>query len=1089
MLLQESLVPGNASNPDPRSQNPGEENEADKGKTKALDILAIYYVRKGKETKDPDKKKDYFAKATALFIQADKLVLYEQYHLLGRAYYCLTEGKIDQADAQFNFVLTQQVDSDNIPSLLGRACIEFNKKELEGKRIALQLYKKALSLNPRCPADVRLGIGHCFYRLNNIVKAEQAFNRALAIDSRCVGALVGLAIIELNKKTVESMKKGVKMLERAYKIDPNDPMVLIHLANHFFFRKKDREVMHLARKALENTEVEAMQAESCYQMARAYHLNGQYDEAFEFYYKATQFSSPQFILPQYGLGQMYIHRGECELATQCFENVLKVNPNDYESMKVLGSLYAATSSQTKREQALNYFKKVTEQNPKDHTAWIELASISEQKDTQLALTAYKTAIQILEETEEGPVPPEIYNNIAALLFSSKNLTEAEIYYNLALKQCEEGMMKDEQYYSCIIYTIRYNLGRLYESLYQHNEAEKVYKDILKKHPNYIDCYLRLGCMDRDRGQIFDASDRFKEALRVDPDHADAWSLIGNLHLAKQEWGPGQKKFERILENNQKSKQNPDIYSLIAMGNVWLQNLYQPIKDKEKLKRQRERALQFYKSALKHDPRNIWAASGIGCVLANKGLLNEARDVFAQVREATADFPDVWVNIAHIYVEQKQYVAAVQMYENCLKKFYSHPNTEIMLYISRAYFKANKLDECKNTLLQARHVCPHDTVILYNLAVVLKKLASQRFRDTKSSLRTVLMSVDELGLAHKYFHYLCTCGDKSKLDTSAAAREVRECQDLLSQATIFVTRARKLDDDERERRRLHEEQLAISKASKEEEERLKEEEERRRKEEMEAKRKEIIRKQEETKHKIAEEPSDERPSKKRKIQRTENTDGFITDASNSADEKLANEERLERQKKKAKKRRVSEDKKSRKSKSQRKSKGETSSNKRSSSSKFKSKEIVSSSDNDSDSADSDDEERPTKSLVIAESSKSKLDDSDSEVERSSDDQKEFHGKDDDSDSDSDSDSEDDDSKSVKDDDDDNKSDKDDDDNSKSVKDDDDDSKSVKDDDDDDDSKNSKDDDDNDAIPRMKNIDDDDDEDDDDNGKNDDSDSIE
>ena len=51
---------------------------------------------------------------------------------------------------------------------------------------------------------------------------------------------------------------------------------------------------------------------------------------------------------------------------------------------------------------------------------------------------------------------------------------------------------------------------------------------------------------------------------------------------------------------------------------------------------------------------------VGCVLAHKGHINEARDVFAQVREATADFCDVWLNIAHIYVEQKQYVAAIQM---------------------------------------------------------------------------------------------------------------------------------------------------------------------------------------------------------------------------------------------------------------------------------------------------------------------------------------------------------------------------------------------------------------------------------------------
>lgn len=51
---------------------------------------------------------------------------------------------------------------------------------------------------------------------------------------------------------------------------------------------------------------------------------------------------------------------------------------------------------------------------------------------------------------------------------------------------------------------------------------------------------------------------------------------------------------------------------------------------------------------------------IGCVLAHKHCINEARDIFAQVREATADFCDVWLNIAHIYIEQKQYISAIQM---------------------------------------------------------------------------------------------------------------------------------------------------------------------------------------------------------------------------------------------------------------------------------------------------------------------------------------------------------------------------------------------------------------------------------------------
>lgn len=110
------------------------------------------------------------------------------------------------------------------------------------------------------------------------------------------------------------------------------------------------------------------------------------------------------------------------------------------------------------------------------------------------------------------------------------------------------------------------------------------------------------------------------------------------------------------------------------------------------KRHQDRALAIYKQVLRNDSKNLYAANGIGvlsyffflffilcilatlyiyeilninvscpgAVLAHKGYFREARDVFAQVREATADISDVWLNLAHIYVEQKQYISAVQM---------------------------------------------------------------------------------------------------------------------------------------------------------------------------------------------------------------------------------------------------------------------------------------------------------------------------------------------------------------------------------------------------------------------------------------------
>lgn len=88
--------------------------------------------------------------------------------MLGRAYFCLFEGdKLDQAAAQFDFVLTE--NPNNVLAMLGKACIAFQKREF---KTALNIYKKALKTNPNCPADVRLGMGHCFAKLGRLDKAR-----------------------------------------------------------------------------------------------------------------------------------------------------------------------------------------------------------------------------------------------------------------------------------------------------------------------------------------------------------------------------------------------------------------------------------------------------------------------------------------------------------------------------------------------------------------------------------------------------------------------------------------------------------------------------------------------------------------------------------------------------------------------------------------------------------------------------------------------------------------------------------------------------------------------------------------------------
>lgn len=143
-------------------------------------------------------------------------------------------------------------------------------------------------------------------KLGNEAKARAAFERALELDDNCVGALVGLAIMDLNAQTRESIQEGVKRLSTAYTIDHSNPVVLNHLANHFFYKKEYSKVQHLATYAYHNTENQAMQAESCYHLARAFHAQEDHTQAFQYYYKSTLCAPPNFVLPHFGLGQQYI---------------------------------------------------------------------------------------------------------------------------------------------------------------------------------------------------------------------------------------------------------------------------------------------------------------------------------------------------------------------------------------------------------------------------------------------------------------------------------------------------------------------------------------------------------------------------------------------------------------------------------------------------------------------------------------------------------------------------------------------------------------------------------------------------------------
>ncbi|KAK3040389.1 hypothetical protein RJ639_026794 [Escallonia herrerae] len=429
-----------------------------------LNALGAYYSYLGKiETKQREKE-EHFIMATQYYNKASRIDMHEPSTWVGKGQLLLAKGDVEQAFAAFKIVLDG--DRDNIPALLGQACVQFSR----GRYVeSLDLYKRALQVYPRCPGAVRLGIGLCRYKLGQYEKAKQAFHRVLQANPENVEALVALGILDLHRNDAADIRKGMEKMQRAFEIYPYCATSLNYLANHFFFTGQHFLVEQLTETALAVTNHGPTKSHSYYNLARSYHSKGDYEKA-GLYYMASvkEINKPQeFVLPYYGLGQVQLKLGDFRSSLSNFEKVLEVYPENCETLKALGHIYVQLGE---TEKALESLKKSIKSESRDAQlglgwlctieAFLDLGELLISTDAGAALDAFKTgwlpvATVDLGENGDGAmapvpgvggdaaarsllkqgheeVPVELLNNIGVLHFERGEFELAEKAFKEAL---------------------------------------------------------------------------------------------------------------------------------------------------------------------------------------------------------------------------------------------------------------------------------------------------------------------------------------------------------------------------------------------------------------------------------------------------------------------------------------------------------------------------------------------------------------------------------------------------------------------------------------------------------------------------------
>ena len=628
----------------------------------------------------------------------------------------------------------------NIAGIVSLARLEFLQKRYMD---ALKLYKQALRECPTAPAEVRLGLGACYFRLGNTSKAEEAYRRVLELNPRSIQALLGLAVLTLAVGAgCDATRDGSRLLARAFEEDPHDPHVLILLAHFSLQQGLADHARILAQSACELVSADEIElkAQATCLLARAHHALGSMTEAVKFYSQALNFDK-SIPIARLAIAQVHILRGELQNAATILQQVLLDQPAWIDALRLLAPICPRQPTAIAAAAPARHFKSAAERNSDDPELWQMLSDVIAAADPAGALDASMKAISLYRK-RGGVVPARLLNNAAVSQLRAGAPSKALQLMNEAMNSAAAGGLEELGPQAQV--TLGFNSARIQEAIGNVKIAEKEYKAILSQFPQYADCYVRLSLIAKERGDFVAAESAARAAAAVPGREIDALAILAELHLDRKDIAGASKcleEMEKKLETYAKVSSVPlstalrqETYLRIAKGNVYLASVPPDISKEElyrKAKSNLSHAITFFKRVLQDDTGNISAANGIGCVLAEAGWLKEAREIFLRVQEAIAgaegfiDLPTAWVNLANTFTGLREFSAAEQTFYNSMKRFpHLARDARCQLYLSKALVDGGSLENAKRVLCRGIHLQPNDPKLRFNVAYVMQKSAEK-----------------------------------------------------------------------------------------------------------------------------------------------------------------------------------------------------------------------------------------------------------------------------------------------------------------------------------------------------------------------------
>ncbi len=231
-----------------------------------------------------------------------------------------------------------------------------------------------------------------------------------------------------------------------------------------------------------------------------------------------------------------------KVAEKLYKEVLKKNPDHFESVYYLGTLLAQTNQFNLAKSMLH---KATQIKPDNAMAHNNLGNVLKNlEEYQEAIRSYEKAIKI------QPNYANIYYNLGNILEKLGEHKKAVDSFKKTIEVQSNHAMAHN------------NLGNVLKNLEKYQEAIRSYQKAIKIQPNYAMAHNNLGIIFQELGENDKAINFFQMAIKYEPKNL---TYIYNLiELDEKFLHPNlKKKIHEIIEKNNSTKKD------IAYGNFLL----------------------------------------------------------------------------------------------------------------------------------------------------------------------------------------------------------------------------------------------------------------------------------------------------------------------------------------------------------------------------------------------------------------------------------------------------------------------------------------------------------------------------------------